>query len=117
MSLHPAEPTHEPILDCGSLALSIDSHGRLCGEDAAGRRVTGIIPLRLFPLSDPDHWISLVDHEQRELCVIPDLAALQGETAVCLRQELARREFVPIVTRIAWVSGNSEPCEWKVETD
>jgi hypothetical protein len=30
---------------------------------------------------------------------------------------LERREFVPIVKRIISVSGNSEPCQWQVETD
>lgn len=113
----PAEPLFEPVFDCNSLSLALDSLGKLCGQDAAGERVAGIVPLRLFPLSDPDHWISLVDSNQRELCVIPDVAALPAETANCLRQELARREFVPIISRIVWVSGNSEPCEWKVETD
>ncbi len=104
-------------LDVTSLQLSTNSLGRLCAGDGMGRHVEGVIPIRLFPLSDPEHWIALVDENQRELCVIPDLATLAEPAALCLKEELARREFVPIVQRITWVSGNSEPCEWKVITD
>jgi hypothetical protein len=104
-------------LDPTSLVLTIDSLGRLCAVDATGARFEGIVPLRLFPLSDPEHWIALVDSEQRELCVVADIAALAADTAECLRQELTRREFVPVLIRINWVSGNTEPCEFKVDTD
>ena len=117
MVMQYSDQSGEIALDCQSLSMSIDSLGRLCAEDAAGRRVEGIIPLRLFPLSDPEHWIALVDAAQRELCIIPDLAHLADETADCLRGELARREFVPVVSRIIWTSGNTEPCEWRVDTD
>jgi hypothetical protein len=34
-----------------------------------------------------------------------------------LQEELSRREFLPVIQRIVRVSGNSEPCEWEVETD
>jgi len=34
-----------------------------------------------------------------------------------LKLELARREFVPVIDRIVRVSGNTEPCEFVVETD
>ena len=34
-----------------------------------------------------------------------------------LADELSCREFVPTIQRILWVSGNSEPSKWRVETD
>ncbi len=44
-------------------------------------------------------------------------AALPADIWKLLKDDLARREFVPIIRRIVRVSGNSEPCEWEVETD
>jgi hypothetical protein len=34
-----------------------------------------------------------------------------------LNDELSRSRFIPVIERIVHVSGNTEPCEWRVETD
>ena len=52
-----------------------------------------------------------------ELACVEDPPRCRPSLANCLRKNSARREFVPIIHRIVRVSGNSEPCEWQVETD
>lgn len=97
--------------------LGKDAWGRLTARGPVGLEEIGVIPIRLFPLSDPEKWIALLDHAGRELVVIDDPRNLDGPSLQLLEEELTRREFVPVIERIVWVSGNSEPCSWEVETN
>jgi Domain of unknown function (DUF1854) len=100
-----------------SLRLQLDSFGRLVLTDARGAVHSGVVPVRAFPLSDPQHWIALCDAQGHELALIEDTKDLPAETRDLLAADLAGREFLPAIRRITAVSGSSEPCEWQVETD
>ena len=76
-----------------------------------------VFPLRLFPLSEPQKWIALLNPEGREVALLDSLENLLPAARELLNEELSRREFVPIIRQITWVSGNSEPCSWRVRTD
>lgn len=76
-----------------------------------------VFPLRLFPLSEPQKWIALLNPEGREVALLDSLENLPAAARELLNEELSRREFVPIIRQITWVSGNSEPCSWRVRTD
>lgn len=97
--------------------LSRDAFGDLVLIDARGVRHIGVTPVRLFPYSDSDEWVSLTDERSRELVLIEDLTQLPEAIRKLLQEELARREFVPVIERIMRVSGDTEPCEWDVQTD
>lgn len=99
------------------LGLSRDPWGRLRLVDREGRAFEQVRIIPLFPITDPDHWISICDAEGHELACIADPDRLSPETRAVLLDELGRREFLPVIERIVRVSGNSEPCEWEVETD
>lgn len=99
------------------MKLSHDAWGRLVLTDAAGREHVGVEPVRAFPISDPRHSISICDADGRELIWIDDLDVLPAATRQMLEDDLARRQFVPVLTRIVKVSRASEPSEWDVETD
>ena len=86
----------------------------LIGAD--GQRYV-IEPVRAFPFSDPEHWVSLRDAHGWELLFIEDLAKLDARSRAVLEAELARREFVPIIQSIQHISAATEPCEWQVTTD
>ncbi len=73
--------------------------------------------MRAFPISDPRHGISLCDADGRELLWIDDLDAVPLPTRQLLEDDLARRQFVPVLKRIVRVSRTTEPSEWEVETD
>ncbi len=85
--------------------------------DVEGRRHVGVEPIRSFPLSDPGRGISLCDAEGREVLWIDALAELPAAVRQPLEEELAAREFVPVIKRIVRSSGGIFPMTWEVETD
>ncbi|MHB1425322.1 MAG: cyanophycin metabolism-associated DUF1854 family protein [Gemmataceae bacterium] len=94
-----------------------DAWGQLVLTDADGRQHVGVELVRAFPLSDPRHGIAICDAKGRELVWLADLDALPPPLARQIEDELAKREFVPIIRRIMKVSAPVEPSEWEVETD
>lgn len=97
--------------------LERDQWGQLVFIGADGQKHSDVNPVALFPISTPDSWISIRSAEGTELVCLEDPQALPTHVWKLLREELSRREFVPEIRRIVRVSGNSEPCEWEVETD
>src|SRR3954447_22055193 len=91
--------------------------GRLVFIDEEGTEHVGVEPVRSFPISEPNRWISLVDRHGHELAAIADLADVSPETAELIVQELADREFLPRIERIVSVKWHKEPHEWNVITD
>jgi len=100
-----------------SLSLFLDSLGRLVLCDAEGREHTDVKPIRIFPISDPEHWVSICDAEGNEVICIEDLNQLPGQVRHILLEELGVREFLPIIRKIMGISSRFEPSEWQVETD
>lgn len=94
-----------------------DEWGQLVLIDADGARHVGVTPVRMFPFSDPSHWLSITSKNGREIVCIEDLNDLSPQVREVLETDLARREFVPVIKRILHVSSILEPCEWVVETD
>ncbi len=97
--------------------LEHDAFGKLVLVEANGTRHVGVTPVRGFPISDPQHSLSLVSAEGRELAWIDDLSQLPAAVRSILEAELAQREFLPQIRRILGVSLQTDPCEWEVETD
>jgi hypothetical protein len=85
--------------------------------DADGSTHVGVMPVRMFPFTEPTRWIALVDSQKREVATIDDLGQLPEELQRLVLDELRQREFLPEIQRIVSVSSDTEPCEWKVETD
>jgi hypothetical protein len=98
-------------------ALERDVWGQLVLTDAEGRQHIGVELVRAFPLSDPRHGIAICDSKGRELLWLADLDTLPASLTRQIEEELAKREFVPIILRIVSVSSPVEPSEWEVETD
>jgi hypothetical protein len=100
-----------------AFGLSHDTFGRLVLIDAEGRRHVGVTPHRAFPISDPHRGISICDADGHEIRWIDSFDDLSPAVRQTLQDELARRDFLPVVRRIVRVSGDIEPSEWVVETD
>jgi hypothetical protein len=94
-----------------------DAAGRLVLTDRPGDAHVGVEPVRAFPISDPEQWISLLDQRGRELACIASLAELPAEAAQLVREELADREFLPRIEQVVRVKSNKEPHQWQVITD
>jgi hypothetical protein len=94
-----------------------DALGQLVLVNAAGQQHVNVAPVRGFPVSEPDYGVAIVDENGAELVWIRRLADLPQQLRELVEQELDQREFMPELRRIVWISANSEPCEWQVETD
>jgi hypothetical protein len=99
------------------LKLRQDQREGLVLIDAQGREHRRVRPLRLFPLTDPEHWIAVCDARGQELATIADPRELPEDTRRLLLDELALHEFRPVITRLVSISARTTPSEWQVETD
>jgi hypothetical protein len=91
-------------------------HGRLDFVSAAGRRHVDVDVVRAFPISAPAGPVAIVDVDGEELAWIDGLVDLDAPLRQLLEQELAQREFLPVIERIESVT-DGEPMEWSVATD
>jgi len=98
-------------------SLHHDAAGRLVMLAEDGREYVGVEPVRLFPLSDPDRWISLCAADGHELKCLETLEELPPRARQILAEELRQRSFLPIIHRIDKVSAHDDPSQWQVETD
>lgn len=72
---------------------------------------------RLFPLTQPEKYISVTNKDKKEYGVLPDLNGLDSESLACVRAELRRRYLVPEIQRILACRDRYDLAEWTVETD
>ncbi|MBU0753042.1 MAG: DUF1854 domain-containing protein [Gammaproteobacteria bacterium] len=97
--------------------LSRNSFGRLVLKAADGRVHEGVVAVRAFPIAAPDEGISLVGSEGHELVWIARLDDLPDDMRRLVGEELAQREFVPVIERLVAVSTFATPSYWRVTTD
>ena len=94
-----------------------DSLGRLVFIDEAGAQHVDVHAVRAFPITAPNAGISLMDSAGKELFWFASLAAIPEEDRALLLEELAAREFMPIIEQISSVSSYATPSIWVVQTD
>ena len=97
--------------------LERDSYGRLVLTAENGERHEGVTPVRAFPIAAPDEGISLVNFEGHEVGWAERIADLPDGVRGLIEEELASREFVPEIERIASVSSFACPSIWQVQTN
>ncbi|MCX8087583.1 MAG: DUF1854 domain-containing protein [Rhodocyclaceae bacterium] len=97
--------------------LTRNAFGRLVLTTAEGAVHEGVVPVRAFALTAPEEDIALVSAEGKELVWLPTLEGLPEATRALIREELARREFMPEIRRIVAVSSFATPSTWTVDTD
>jgi len=104
-------------MQTSSFRLHRDPAGRLVFTDERGNVHIGVEPVRSFPISEPDRWISLLDGRGHELAAIDDPAEVSPDVRELIRQELSEREFLPRIERVVRVLTSKEPHVWDVITD
>jgi hypothetical protein len=97
--------------------LLTDEAGRLVFVGPDGVRHENARPVRMFPLTLPELWISLQDAAGVELGCIEDPASLPEEKRAALKRALATRDFVPVIRSIHRITRTAEGHEWHVVTD
>lgn len=100
-----------------SVTLVRNSFGKLVLTTAAGEHFEGVVPVRAFPIQSPEVGISLVNTDGREVAWIDRLADVAEPVQTLVREELAQREFMPVIHQIEGVTSFSTPCTWTVQTD
>lgn len=94
-----------------------NAQGQVVLTLADGTQHEGVIPVRAFPIGAPDEGLSLVGTDGRELLWVARLDQVDGPQRQLIEEELAIREFVPVIEKITSVSSFSTPSTWEVETD
>jgi hypothetical protein len=105
-----------PAAGLRPVRLERDPWDRLLMETDDGQQFSGVAPVRAFPVSDPDHWISICDPHGQEILRIDDIHDLSLELRRTIELELSQREFTPVIHKILSAT-HHEPSEWFVETD
>jgi hypothetical protein len=112
---HTVTPSEQ--LAARGFQLNRDDFDRLVLTDADGRKYLGVAPIRAFPISSPDQWLSIIDADGREILFIREFSSLPADTRAILEKELSLREFVPVIRRIESVAADVDPSLWLVVTD
>ncbi|MBS0453637.1 MAG: DUF1854 domain-containing protein [Proteobacteria bacterium] len=99
------------------LRLERDDLGRLLLVTGAEGTLEPVVPVRAFPLTAPDHGISLVGSDGREQVWIDDLSAVPEASRRLLGEVLAVRDFAPVLLALHKVSSFGVPSTWSVSTD
>lgn len=84
------------------------------GDGSVGKNLT---PMSLFPLSEDNKNIVLLDAKQQEVFYIDDLQQLEPALANIIQVALLRNRFILKLLKIHKVSSLRTPAEWKVLTD
>ena len=73
--------------------------------------------VRAAPLSHPDRYISFLDSEDEEICMVEDLGQLDEATRAIVNDELDRRYLTSTVRQINSVRNEFGTSYWDVDTD
>ncbi|MBO5050924.1 MAG: DUF1854 domain-containing protein [Clostridia bacterium] len=84
---------------------------------ADGRVLEALEPRRLFPVNMIDKYITLLDSEGVEQCVIRSLAEMGEESRAVLQASLDDYYLVPHITRILSSNEKYGTLRWTVETE
>ncbi len=100
-----------------TFSLSRNSFGYLCLQDQAGVTHEQVVPVRAFPISYPNESIAIVDRDGHELVWLDSLDQATPSNQQLINEELASREFMPVLTGIENVSTFATPSTWTVKTN
>jgi hypothetical protein len=105
------------LISPSEVGLSRDEWNHIVVTCADGRVFKDVSVIPLFPITASQRWISLVNSEGEEIACFESLDGISPQTLKLMEEELAMREFVPVIEKVISVSGTQEPCEWVVDTN
>ena len=116
-SAAPVAPAPAPAPSPAEVQLHRNAHGRLVLTMPGYIPQSGVLPVRAFPLAAPSEGLSLMGRSGNELLWVEHLDDLPAPVRSLIEEELAVREFAPVILRIHSVSGFSVPSTWQIDTD
>jgi hypothetical protein len=99
-----------------NFTLTRNAFGQLCCKTEAGQLYEQVLPVKAFPISLPNECIAIVDRDGHELIWLDNLSEVSAENQRMIQEELANREFMPVLMKITAVSSFATPSTWTVET-
>jgi hypothetical protein len=84
-------------------------------DGEAGWREVSLV--RLFPLREPDRWVSVIDTDGREIGIIKQIAALSRDDIARVREEFHQSYLIPQIRRILACRRRGDAVEWTVGTN
>jgi len=115
-ALSPTETTDLRYLEPGKLRfLRYGAALRLIIEEEGCWLKVAIV--RVFPLSQPDRFLSVRDGAGKKIGVLIDPVELDPEGRQLVAEALERRYLVPEIRRVIAVTERFGTVEWRVETD
>lgn len=100
-----------------AFTLERDPFGRLVYTGDDGITHMGVVPVRAFAITAPDQGIALLSAEGKELYWIESLDAHPDPARTLIAEEIAQREFIPVIEKIVSISSYATPSTWIVETN
>jgi hypothetical protein len=94
-----------------------DNRGRLILKDAQGQEYRDVRLVRMFPITDPEGWISICDSELSELLCIESIEAVAEESRHIFKEELNRCMFTPVIRQITRLTPVGDNVRLYIETD
>ncbi len=82
-----------------------------------GEVYDGVYPTRAFPITAPEQGLSLLNQDGQELAWITSMSELPVAVHQLIIEELALREFMPVIHRIQHIASFTLPSTWKIDTD
>jgi hypothetical protein len=98
-------------------ALQRDSLGRLVFVDGKAISHIGVHPVRAFPITAPTGGIGIMNQSGKEVYWYSNIADIPTAELALIEEELAAREFMPVIEKITRVSTFATPSIWDIETD
>jgi hypothetical protein len=75
-----------------------------------------VSPVRAQPISDPDHYIGLLDGAGKDIGMIREPALLDKESQALIAEDLELRYFVPVVEEVLAVKEEFGTIYWTLRT-
>jgi len=104
-------------LDPDEVRLWRTEAGKLRLEIAGDRCVLHVKIARAFPVSAPDRYIGFRDEDDKDIGMVVDPSKLEPRTRRIVEEEIGKRYFVPVITRIHSIKEEYGVGHWIVDTD
>lgn len=90
----------------------------LCFQDLKKDNIYHNIGISLlFPLTNKDSFIRLIDQKEREIGIIEDINQINDDSRQAINNELQRKYFIPKITKIHSIEEKFGTRCWQVETE
>ena len=123
------------IVDGSEVKFSESADGRLCMDDGQGNLHQGVHCVSLFPLSDPQGYVSVFRRDDTkdksedddgqsvgrdgsvEVAIVRGVGTMVAEQRALVLSDIRQHYFLPEITDILRINNFHSVEEWQVETD